>query len=98
MMYPWRFVGCDFTAAYVARLIQKEVRKLNANNMIVGVFASSKNRDYESEGRAFESLRVRHFLRVSEDFKKRFVPLFKECTSFEIDSMGNATNNLGEKE
>lgn len=38
--------------------------------------------DYESKGRAFESLRVRHLLRVSSFCKKIFVPLILICTSF----------------
>lgn len=47
--------------------------------------------DYESKGRAFESLRDRHSTIVSKPSKNIFVHLFAKCTPFGM----RMRNNLG---
>lgn len=63
-----------------ARMKGVQCRKVKAMNIINNTIG--ERRDYESVGRAFESLRVRHFPPVSTIFKNRIVPLFRVCTPF----------------
>jgi hypothetical protein len=82
MMYLWQDISPEFLRLSVNSCAGKEVQKFIDNNMAASNKVSIRRMDYESEGRAFESLRVRQFLRVCEDLKNSFVPLFKSCTSF----------------
>lgn len=50
--------------------------------MIKNNKAYHRQTDYESVGRAFESLRVRHSQPVPKAVKKQSVPLLSVCTSF----------------
>lgn len=81
MMYPWNNSPLVNTMPYIATTCKKEVQKIIYNALIVINCARISITLYESEGRAFESLRVRHPQPVSEVFKIRFVPLILFCTS-----------------
>ncbi len=82
MMYPWNNSALENTMPYISTICKKEVHKLFDNILNYLSIGSVSVTLYESEGRAFESLRVRHSQPILEDFKNGFVPLIGVCTSF----------------
>lgn len=55
----------------------------------------SRASDYESEGRAFESLRVRHISKTYAYTKLQIVPLSGNCTSISPNSCQNTAIVMG---
>lgn len=82
MMYPSDNITLGNMRLCEDFISQKEVQIANDNIMNNKYNMFTGKIDYESKGRAFESLRVRQSQSVLEVFKKRFVPLIGYCTSF----------------
>lgn len=82
MMYHSQHNTLGFLRLLAPLKIQKEVQTKSCNLFSYLSIDLTKDTDYESKGRAFESLRVRHSQPVSERQKNWFVPLLRICTPF----------------
>jgi len=90
-MYLFKHTGLGFLRILAITVRQKEVQTLDGNLMNNSDNMAYSANVYESEGRAFESLRVHHFPPVCGVLKNWFVPLIGICTSFFANQCSDST-------